>query len=322
MQGKTRPAKVLHELRPRKGLAGARSERTRNPFLIVFTDLDGTLLDNYSYSFLAARPALRALAKRHIPLVIVTSKTAREVWPILRRLRRREPFVVENGGAIVFPTRAFPFPIPGAESVRSGWTRLVLGVPRVLLIKALERAARLARVKVRGFSQMNASEVSRLTGLSRIESVRALERESDEPFTILEAGPRAWPRLRARIRRAGLEATRGSRFFHIHSKNDKGVAVRMLITLFRRALLQSGARSGFRIVTLGLGDSANDVSLLRAVDIAIVVAQPGGHYDPEVLDRAPHARRAVGRGPAGWNRAVLEVVRAISEQRSAGRPGT
>ena len=51
---------------------------------VFFTDLDGTLLDPRTYAWTAARPALRALARRQQPLVIVTSKTRAEVLPPLQ----------------------------------------------------------------------------------------------------------------------------------------------------------------------------------------------------------------------------------------------
>ncbi len=37
------------------------------PHLIVFTDLDGTLLDHHSYSWRAASPAMAKLAANGIP---------------------------------------------------------------------------------------------------------------------------------------------------------------------------------------------------------------------------------------------------------------
>ena len=73
------------------------------PFWVFFTDLDGTLLEHTSYRWDAARRALALVKRRGYPLVIVTSKTRAEVLPVLRGLGRREPFVVENGGAIYFP---------------------------------------------------------------------------------------------------------------------------------------------------------------------------------------------------------------------------
>ena len=46
---------------------------------MVFSDLDGTLLDHDSYSFEAAKPALAALVERAIPVVPSTSKTLVEL---------------------------------------------------------------------------------------------------------------------------------------------------------------------------------------------------------------------------------------------------
>ncbi len=50
-----------------------------NKHIVVFTDLDGTLLDHDSYSYTAAEPALDFIRNNNIPLIFTTSKTAIEV---------------------------------------------------------------------------------------------------------------------------------------------------------------------------------------------------------------------------------------------------
>jgi HAD superfamily hydrolase (TIGR01484 family) len=47
--------------------------------IVVFTDLDGTLLDHHTYEWTAARPALQRLTQTGTPCVFVTSKTRAEV---------------------------------------------------------------------------------------------------------------------------------------------------------------------------------------------------------------------------------------------------
>jgi len=59
---------------------------------VIFTDLDGTLLDAETYSYEAARPALAMLKKRQIPVVLCTSKTRAETEAIARRLGLKHPF--------------------------------------------------------------------------------------------------------------------------------------------------------------------------------------------------------------------------------------
>ena len=63
-----------------------------------------------------------------------------------------------------------------------------------------------------------------------------------------------------------------------------------------------------RPVTIGIGDSANDVPMLSAVDIPVVVQKPGGLYDEEVTLRLPGILRAPGIGPAGWHAMVMKLL--------------
>ena len=268
---------------------------------VIFTDLNGTLLDHSSYGWEPAKSALAALRCFRVPRVIVTSKTYAEARPIARRLGWRAPLVVENGGAIYVPAGYFPFPLDGARRAGRSWLRLACGIVRKRLQVTLGRAAREARLEVRGFGQMSTREVAIRTGLSLSDGRRARQREFDEPFLVLGGGARAWSHFARSVRRAGMRATRGSRFFHIHGSSDKGVAVCRLTAWFRRA-------GGKNVLTVGLGDSPNDIPLLRAVDLSVLVARPGGRYDSETLEAVPGIRRAGGIGPEGWNRAVWKLL--------------
>ncbi len=286
----------------RKNGKGHRSRSPKAGIDLLFTDLDGTLLDPRTYHRTAAQPALQAVRRRRLPLVMVTSKTAAEVWPLLRALRLREPFVVENGGAIFFPARRFPFRIPGSSLARPGWRKITLGRPRARLVEILSECARWAGVRVRGFRDMSTQEISKLTGLGTQAADRARRREYDEPFVILYGDTRAWSRLRAEIRRRGLQAIRGGRLFHILGASDKGTAVRRVTGWYRRL-------NHRRVFSAGLGDSPNDIPMLRAVDVPILVSRPDGQHDLETLAAVPHSQNGRGAGPEGWNRAVLDLLK-------------
>ena len=64
---------------------------------IVFTDLDGTLLDHETYDHSPALPALAALAARDIPVIPVTSKTSDELRPLMADIGLEGGFIAENG---------------------------------------------------------------------------------------------------------------------------------------------------------------------------------------------------------------------------------
>ena len=74
---------------------------------IVFTDLDGTLLDAQNYSFKAAEKALHFLKQSGIPIIPCTSKTYLEVLKIRKQIQINDPFIVENGSAVFFEKNFF-----------------------------------------------------------------------------------------------------------------------------------------------------------------------------------------------------------------------
>ena len=75
-------------------------KRTR---ILIYTDLDGTLLDHHTYSFQKALPALAEIKKRSVPLILCSSKTKGEIEEYQKKLKVRHPFISENGGAIFIP---------------------------------------------------------------------------------------------------------------------------------------------------------------------------------------------------------------------------
>ena len=71
---------------------------------VVFTDLDGTLLDHDSYAWTAAAPALDALKQAGVPLVLASSKTAAEIAALHAELGLgRTPAIVKKGAGLWRP---------------------------------------------------------------------------------------------------------------------------------------------------------------------------------------------------------------------------
>jgi mannosyl-3-phosphoglycerate phosphatase len=271
------------------------------PAIILFTDLDGTLLDSTSYSFEPARPALNLLKALAIPLIICSSKTRLEIERYRGELSNSHPFVAESGGAIFIPKGYFPFEVL-SQGVRTGargdYEVVLLGAEYPRLRLAMEQLRR-EGFSVRGFGDMTAPEVAKMTGLTLEEAAMAKERDFDEPFILEKAAD--FEILRERIVRLGFRLTKGA-FYHISGESDKGEAVSILSGLYQRAL---GS-----IITIGLGDSPNDFSMLECVDYPVLVQKSDGRHDPAVS--LPNLMRAEGIGPFGWNEAVITLLRQIT----------
>ena len=112
----------------------------------------------------------------------------------------------------------------------------------------------------------------------------------------------AWSDLVKAAEARGLQCTRGGRFYHLMGSNDKGIASRRLMGWYKR-LAQA---EGQDLVTIGIGDSLNDLAMLAVVDHPVLVQKPDRSYDPDV--QLPHLIRAVGVGPVGWNRSLMDLL--------------
>ena len=268
--------------------------------IVVFSDLDGTLLDHRTYSFEPARPALRVLHEKKIPLVICTSKTRAEIEPIRAALDNTDPFISENGGAAFIPEGYFAPELPSARK-ESGYLVVEFGTPYPRLREMILRLQKRLPGQIRGFGDLTVQEVSELTGLSGQEADLAKKREYDEPFVLADASVLVTVSEEAEA--AGLKVTEGGRFFHLTGDNDKGRAVRSLRKFYAQ-------EAGHPPKTIGLGDSPNDLPLLENVDFPILVQRPGGQYDSSI--RLSHLIRAPGEGPEGWRAAVLDFLGRIA----------
>jgi len=240
------------------------------------------------------------LRRRNIPLVFCTSKTRTEVKALRRAIGNTDPFIVENGGAIVIPAGYFPKIAPFGNKWKA--FTMVIGRPYEELVRELGRIARETGTAIRGFHHMTAEEVARETGLSIREARRARQRETGEPFLFQEVTQAAIRTFRRRAEQRGYSVLQGGRFWHFSGGCDKGLALSVLIGFFRSAW-QS------RIVTIALGDSGNDLPMFRLVDCPILMPKPEGSYSSEVTGALPDIIRAKAPGPEGWSAALLRTLR-------------
>lgn len=261
---------------------------------LIFSDLDGTLLDAADYSFAAARPALGVVRARGIPLVLCSSKTRAEIEEYRRRMDNGHPFIAENGGGIFIPQGYFTVPF---ETETFGGYRLVrLGTPYAEIRRRFVALREKTGAKVRGFADMTDEEVAELTGLPLVAAALAKRRDFDEAFVFDGAADQSF--LKA-IEADGLHWTQGQ-FFHILGDHDKGRAVKLLQSLYQREYGE--------LASIGLGDSLNDLPMLQAVDRPVLVRKADGSFDERV--DLPNLLKTQQPGPFGWNDAVLQLLAA------------
>lgn len=270
---------------------------------VIFTDLDGTLLDLDTYAYDQAQPAVEFLNARHIRLVFCSSKTRAEQEFYRQALKVEAPFVVENGSAIFVPETYFDFAYSYHRSL-PGYRVIELGRPVAEIRRALVEIRAELGLSYWGYADLSLPEISRLTGLTEDQARRACQREYSESLLKFDFTPTTFSQFQAALAHRGWVCIAGSRFYTISDqKSDKGQAVRLLINLFRQ---QWGA-----VITAGLGDSPNDAPFLALVDHAYLVQKPDRRWFSLNL---PHLEKVNGVGPVGWQRVIAKLFQE-SDQR-------
>ena len=249
-----------------------------------------------------------ALRSMHIPVILASSKTRAEIEYYRDKMKLGDPFIVENGGAIVIPKDYFE-----PRYLRRHQTHvnreansicLKLGRPYTELVRALKEIRAEARVALVGFHEMDLDQIIEHTGLDRRQARLAAKREYDEPFVISgNPLPETVRKVRQLAIHRGFRVVKGGRFCHLTGKSNKGRAVRILMQLYRKAHQIQ--------VFIGLGDSENDLSLLQNVTVPVLMAKPDGTFDATILRRMPGVKRALA-GPVGW----LQVVSTLLQQQT------
>lgn len=275
------------------------------PPVIIFSDLDGTLLDHFDYGFEAARPALQRIRTLGVPLVLTTSKTFAEVMALKRRLDNRAPTIVENGGALYFPQApAATASDQGDGGTADGYRVVRCSPPYEDIRRFLVRERRAHGYRVRGFGDLATHEVAALTGLDDTAAGLARQRAGSEPFLWDDSDERL-EQLRRSAASAGLRITRGGRFWHLMGDTDKAHALQVV-----RAQFAQDAP----VTVIAAGDGENDRAMLRCADIAVIIPRPdGSRLDCQGVQRTLVASQP---GPAGWNQAMLTLLPAPGRERA------
>tara|TARA_Y100000034_G_scaffold105732_1_gene133289 strand:- start:83 stop:952 length:870 start_codon:yes stop_codon:yes gene_type:complete len=269
-------------------------------FPIVFTDLDGTLLDHYTYSFSAALPTLSMLKQADIPVIATTSKTVQEVTNLYESLELSSPFIVENGAAIYIPKRFFPKQ-PEDTTVQGEFWLKTFSQPRSIYIKIIEQLCSDFGELFESFSQMSYERIAEVTGLSLAAAKEANQRQYGEP--VLWHGDNAQKLSFIEAAKSlGANVLQGGRFIHICDDCDKGKALNWLAGEYQHQFKLP------TVTAIALGDSGNDSAMLEAADIAVQIKSPTHSYPSIDESKVAFIYQTLGFGPVGWTEALTEIL--------------
>lgn len=266
--------------------------------VIIFSDLDGTLLDHYTYESTPALPVIKQLNAANVPIVLTTSKTLAEVLKIQADLNIKAPLIIENGAAIFIPKNTFRVQPKNTLSMGQYWVKSFC-LPRQHWLEVIKGAPEKFKDLYQGFSTLTTEELAELTGLSNADAELAKNRQYGEPIH-WRGNEQSKLDFIKYLEKSGATVLFGGRFFHVSGNSDKGQALTWLTQHYKKNMAADN------ISTIALGDGKNDIAMLEAANIAVQIRSPVHEYP--ALNKTKNVIKTQEYGPAGWAEAIQQLL--------------
>jgi mannosyl-3-phosphoglycerate phosphatase len=262
---------------------------------VIFTDIDGTLLDSYFPDLNKAKKLVEKTLQNGIHLILCSSKTELEQDLIRSNIQLKEPFIVENGGATIIPLGYFKKSKFDHSKKFQNKYIIETGGSSSKIRSLLKKIRTKHKINFKGTSDLSIPELSKITKLSEDYAERMIKRKYSE--TIVQIDSKDMPNFVINVEELGLKVIPGGQYFDITLGNDKGTAAKILMDIFRREYENN-------VIFFGIGDSKNDESMLSLMNLPILVQKADTSWQNLRID---NLQKVNGIGTKGWE-VALEII--------------
>ncbi len=262
---------------------------------VIFTDIDGTLLDSYFPDLNKAKKLVEKTLQNGIDLILCSSKTELEQDLIRSNIQLKDPFIVENGGATIIPLGYFKKSKFNHSKKFQKKYIIETGGSSSKIRSLLKKIRKKHNINFKGTSDLSITDLSKITKLSEDYAKRMMKRKYSE--TIVQIDSKDMPSFVINVEELGLKVIPGGQYFDITLGNDKGTAAKILMDIFRKEYENN-------VIFFGIGDSKNDESMLSLMNLPILVQKADTSWQNLRID---NLQKVKGIGTKGWE-VALEII--------------
>jgi mannosyl-3-phosphoglycerate phosphatase family protein len=248
---------------------------------LLFTDLDGTLLDR-RYDLKGAADAMDSLHQHGCLCVPASSKTHLEMVELSTFRKFPSPYIFENGGGLSWPSAREPELIGRSAEEISG---------------LLDHIRDEHLFKFRLFRDISVVEIAGRTGLTEASARRAKARQASMPLIWTDTRE-SLERFREILGFIGLQVVSGGLFQTVLDKRcSKAAAMLSIAEEFNRGECRPGL--------VACGDAENDLEMMAIAGTAILFPNKAGQY---VSFDHPRLHFAPSAGHEQWLQSLQHVL--------------
>ena len=268
--------------------------------LLIFTDIDGTFINNDTFDEGLNTKTLSELIHAKHSVVFNTSKTFDEVDHFQKKIKTSLSFICETGGGIYIANDYFKKTRPSRGAYQALYeSRKIIEYKNEIQSEINKNY----KDDLTFFDDLSIEEQSSLSGLSG----HNLELASRRDFSILikwKSTKSKYDEFKLFLKKFKLNLITGGRFSHICSEHDKGKATKLFIDKTKKFY------NNPNIFTVGIGDSKNDLEMLKEVDFPCIVKSPNNHLLHDSLN-SKNITFSDHEAPNGWIECIEKVITKI-----------
>jgi len=273
--------------------------------LLIVTDLDASFIDE-NYQYTEAIEAITKLKELNFPLVFNSSKTLVECEALANKLGLDTPRIAENGGIIAVPqtSEIASVCIPSDKHAwkdEGNYKTLITGLSRDFILRQAHKAREQSGFHFKGFDDWTPEELSEITGLTIDDAVLAKQRHVSEPILWDDTNSN-WHQFSSLMEAKWIRTLRGGKFIHLMGPSDKADGLELTKQIYTEKYPE------IDWITVAIGDSDNDYSMLLNADKGILIPHEDG---PKLEINSSNITLAKQPSSKGWNDAVLELIKSI-----------
>ena len=260
--------------------------------VIIFTDLDETLLKENIYNHNILNNLIKTLLKKEYEIIPVTSKTYLEVIDLLKQIKYKLPFSVENGAAYYIPVN---------NSNNYLYKKIVnsYAIKKNAIKKVLnKRIFKTYLHNLKYIEDLSIEEQKKITKLN----IKQLEGFNSREYSIpvLISGDKYFKKkFEETLFKYNLKIVFGGKLNNISGLHGKLNSLLFFSNQYKKKFRNT------KIITISLGDNQNDIEILNNSNYSGIVKN--NTYKIVNLKKKKNILRSFTEAPFGW----IEVLKKI-----------